>query len=63
MWRDYFYFSKSQRRAILVLLLVIVLLVVLRWLLPSFKTVDEKENAADRRQYENFIRSLGDEGE
>ena len=37
MWKDFFYYTKSQRRAVCVLLTLIALLLMGIWLLPEVK--------------------------
>ena len=37
MWKDFFYYTKSQRRAVCVLLTLIALLLMGIWLLPEAK--------------------------
>lgn len=63
MWKDYFYFSKSERRAILILTILIGIVLFLRWWLPSFITTDERDNRQNMEEYQEFIRSLQEEKE
>lgn len=58
MWKDYFYFSKSDRRAIVILLIIIALVIICRLIVPSLRTVDDNFEVKDTQEYNDFIQSL-----
>ncbi len=59
MWKDFFYFSKSQRAGIIVLIILIIIVIVLNYTLTLF--IDNNENPADKNfaaEVESFRKSL-----
>jgi len=58
MWKDFFYFSKSQRIGIIVLIVLIVLTLVANYSLKYFFPVTEKDGSAFLSEVETFKKSL-----
>jgi len=58
MWKDFFYFSKSQRIGIIVLIVLIVLALIANYTLKYFYPVTEKDGSAFLSQVEMFKKSL-----
>jgi DNA uptake protein ComE-like DNA-binding protein len=58
MWKDFFYFSKSQRIGIIVLIVLIVLAMTANYTLKYFFPVTEKDGKAFLSEVEAFKKSL-----
>ena len=58
MWKDFFYFSKSQRTGIVVLILLIILTLIANYSLPYFFPVTQKDGSAFLTEAEVFKKSL-----
>ena len=59
VWKDYFYFSKSQRRGIIVLIALILVALLSTFLMPYFiKENDKAENTIFLKDAEKFKASL-----
>ena len=58
MWKDFFYFSKSQRNGIIVLVSLIVIVIALNYALPYFFSPSEADNKAFKEEVELFKRNL-----
>ena len=59
VWKDYFYFSKSQRRGIIVLIALILVALLSTFLMPYFiKENDKAENTVFLKDAEKFKASL-----
>jgi len=58
MWKDFLYFSRSQRTGILVLVVLIVLVLVANYSLKYFFPVTEKDGSAFLSEVEVFKKSL-----
>ena len=58
MWKDYFYFSKSQRIGIIVLLILIVLVIIADYTLPIFFPTTNKDASSFFKEVEAFKKSL-----
>ncbi len=59
MWKDFFYFSKSQRAGIIVLIILIITVIILNYTLTLF--IDNNEEPADKNfaaEVESFRKSL-----
>ena len=57
MWKDFFYYSKSERRAVFVLSLIIVILIIGNFVLPYFNNVPKETivSDADRLNFEDKL--------
>ena len=57
MWKDFFYYSKSERRAVFVLSLIIVILIIGSFVLPYFNNVPKETivSDADRLNFEDKL--------
>jgi DNA uptake protein ComE-like DNA-binding protein len=58
MWKDWLFFSKSQRKGIIVLLSIILLLTGFRFLVPFFHSPPQQGNDSFVREASNFEASL-----
>jgi DNA uptake protein ComE-like DNA-binding protein len=58
MWKDFFYFSKSQRTGIVVLIVLIVLAITVNYSLEYFFPVKETDGKAFLSEVETFKKSL-----
>jgi DNA uptake protein ComE-like DNA-binding protein len=58
MWKDYFYYTRSERRGIIVLLVIIVIGIVVSLFFPSVRSEKTKGDASFQQDYEAFIRSI-----
>jgi len=58
MWKDFFYFSRSQRIGIIVLIVLIVLALIANYSLKYFFPATEKDGSAFLTQVEAFKKSL-----
>lgn len=59
MWKDFFYYSRSQRQGIIVLLVLIIGVIAFRMLFPLWLEKRELEkDEAFEEEYSNFIASL-----
>jgi len=58
MWKDYFYFSKSQRVGIIVLVVLILIALAANYTLKYFFPVTEKDGTAFLTEVEAFKKSL-----
>jgi len=58
MWKDFFYFSKVQRRGIVVLITLIVLIVTLNLALPLFFPASDIDNTVFIEEVDEFKRNL-----
>lgn len=58
MWKDFLFFSKSQRRGIILLIILIVLTVILNFTLALFFPATENDNAAFFEEIDAFKRNL-----
>lgn len=59
MWKDFFYFSKSQRNGIIVLIILIITVILSNYLLPClFPPVANTDDTAFMKEVESFKRSL-----
>ena len=58
MWKDFFYFSKSQRTGIIVLIVLIVLALAANYSLKYFFPVKEKDGKAFLTEVDAFKKSL-----
>ena len=58
MWKDFFYFSKSQRTGIVVLIVLIVLAIAVNYSLKYFFPVKEMDGKAFLTEVEAFKKSL-----
>ncbi|MDP4240095.1 MAG: hypothetical protein Q8904_11560, partial [Bacteroidota bacterium] len=58
MWKDFFYFSKSQRIGILVLMGLILLALAANYTLPWFFPVKEQNGTMFLSEVEKFKKSL-----
>lgn len=56
-WKDFFYFSRTERRGILILLALIVLVLVAFWLIPQRESVVDTDETF-KEEYDAFIASL-----
>ena len=57
MWKDFFYYSKSERRAVFVLSLIIVILIIGSFVLPYFNNVSNETlvSEMDRLAFEDKL--------
>ena len=57
MWKDFFYYSKSERRAVFVLSLIIVILIIGSFVLPYFNNVSKETlvSEMDRLAFEDKL--------
>lgn len=57
MWKDFFYYSKSERRAVFVLSLIIVVLIIGSFVLPNFNNVSNETlvSEMDRLAFEDKL--------
>lgn len=62
MWKDFFYYSKGERRAVYVLSLLIVLFMIGSWVLPEF-VEKPKQSGATQEEKENFSKSIREKKE
>jgi len=58
MWKNFFFFSKPQRRGIILLTILVVLAVVLNFALPLFFSASNNENADFIEEVSAFKQSL-----
>ena len=58
MWKDFFYFSKGQRRGILVLMVLIFVVLAVNYTLPYFYPRTEMDGTAFLKEVETFKKSL-----
>lgn len=54
MWKDYFYFTKSERRGVVVLLVIIGVLIVARIVLPHFTQPQEETTPLTKQDVERL---------
>ena len=58
MWKDFFYFTKSQRTGVMVLIVLIVLALIANYAMKYFFPVTEKDGTAFLAEVETFKKSL-----
>ena len=58
MWKDFFYFSKSQRTGIIVLIALILFAIAANYTLPFFFPTTEKDGSAFLSEVEKFKKTL-----
>ena len=57
MWKDFFYFSRTERQGILILTILITLVCTISWFMPARDT-EIKDNPESEKEYETFITSI-----
>lgn len=57
MWKDFFYYSKGERRAVYVLSLLIVLFMIGSWVLPEF-VEKPMESSPTQEEKESFAKNI-----
>ncbi|WP_455586968.1 ComEA family DNA-binding protein [Bacteroides sp.] len=58
MWKDFFYFSRTERRGVLILAVLIVLVCTASWFIPTKDVTDIKEDPDFEKEYTEFIASI-----
>lgn len=59
MWKDFLYFSRSEKRGILLLILLVFIMLTIRCILPLYWVTDTQESLDDsENEYNAFISSL-----
>ena len=58
MWKDFFYFSRSQRSGIIILIVLIVVVIALNYTIPHFFPPQKTDDTAFKEEVENFKKSL-----
>lgn len=58
MWKDFFYFSRTERRGVLILAVLIVLVCTASWFIPTKDVADIKEDPDFEKEYTEFIASI-----
>ncbi len=57
MWKDFFYFSRTERQGVLVLTILITLACAVSWFMPA-RDVEIKDDPEFEKEYEAFIASI-----
>lgn len=57
MWKDFFYFSRTERQGILILTILVTLVCTISWFMPARDT-EIKDNPEFEEEYEAFIASI-----
>lgn len=58
MWKDFFYFSRSERRGIIILVVLIAAVCTYIWFIPARDTGEMKDDPEFEKEYEAFITSI-----
>lgn len=58
MWKDFFYFSRSERQGIIVLVVLIFIAGLACWLLPSEEEASTSDTAKFKQEYTDFLSSI-----
>lgn len=58
MWKDFFYFSRSERRGVIVLVVLIVAVCTYTWFMPARDAGEIKDDPDFEKEYEAFITSI-----
>lgn len=58
MWKDFFYFSRTERQGILILAVLIILTGVASWFIPPREVEKIEDNQKFEEEYANFMASL-----
>lgn len=58
MWKDFFYFSRTERQGILILVILIVVVCSVSWFMPARDTTELKNDPEFEKEYQEFIASI-----
>ena len=58
MWKDFFYFSRNERRGVIVLIVLIVVVCGIAWFLPDRDTPSAHLSRDLNEEYADFVESL-----
>lgn len=58
LWKDFFYFTRSERQGIIVLIVLIILLFTCCWLIPPRDDTAIDDTEQFKKEYEEFIASI-----
>lgn len=58
MWKDFFYFSRTERQGIIVLIILIVLICAVSWFIPLADVPETDNNRKFEKEYSEFMASL-----
>lgn len=58
MWKDFFYFSRTERQGILILAILIVTVFTYIWFMPARGNVEMQDDPEFEKEYEAFIASV-----
>lgn len=58
MWKDFFYFSRSERQGIIILVVLIIAVCTYTWFMPARDTGEIKDDPEFEKEYEAFITSV-----
>lgn len=58
MWKDFFYFSRTERQGVLILVILIVSVCTYIWLIPARSNADTNADPEFEKEYEAFVASI-----
>lgn len=58
MWKDFFYFSRTERQGVLILAILIVAVCTYIWFMPARSNAAMNDNPEFEKEYEAFITSI-----
>lgn len=61
MWKDFFYFTRAQRRGIIVLVILIVSVFTACWFVPPRQDNVRTDTEAFQKEYEAFVASISEQ--
>ena len=58
MWKDFFYFSRTERQGIVILAVLIVLVYIASWFIPEREMPPIGDNEQFEKEYAEFMASI-----
>lgn len=58
MWKDFFYFTRTERQGILILVVLCILVFVAGWMIPDKANTATNDTEKMKKEYAEFIASI-----